>query len=82
MTVVPTASPAVKVTQPVQSIMVEGKNLAKATLDFSKKINADLIMVSSVKEFCLPGFWNKFTKKILSYKSDIPVITVDHKEKL
>jgi len=67
-------------TIPVQSIILEGKNLAKATLDFSKKINADLIMVSSIKEFCLPGFWNKFTKKLLSYHSNIPVITVDHKE--
>jgi nucleotide-binding universal stress UspA family protein len=67
-------------TIPVQSIILEGKNLAKATLDFSKKINADLIMVSSIKEFCLPGLWNKFTKKILSYQSNIPVITVDHKE--
>jgi nucleotide-binding universal stress UspA family protein len=65
---------------PVQSIMLEGKNLAQATLDFSKKINADLIMISSIKEFCLPGFWNKFTKKLLSYQSNIPVITVDHKE--
>jgi nucleotide-binding universal stress UspA family protein len=67
-------------TIPVQSIMLEGKNLAQATLDFSKKINADLIMISSIKEFCLPGFWNKFTKRLLSYKSNIPVITVDHKE--
>ena len=59
-------------TIPVQSIMLEGKNLAQATLDFSKKINADLIMISSIKEFCLPGFWNKFTKKLLSYQSNYP----------
>jgi nucleotide-binding universal stress UspA family protein len=67
-------------TIPVQSIILEGKNIADATLKFSKKINADLIMVTSIKEFCLPGFWNKITKSLLSYKSNIPVITVDHNE--
>lgn len=65
---------------PVQSIILEGKNLAEVTLKFSKKINADLIMVPSIKEFCLPGFWNKLTKSLLSYKSRIPVLTVDHNE--
>ena len=65
-------------TIPVQSIILEGKNLAEATLRFSKKINADLIMVTSIKEFCLPGFWNKITKNLLPYKSNIPVLTVDH----
>jgi len=67
-------------TIPVQSIILEGKNLAEATLKFSKKINADLIMVPSIKEFYLPGAWNKFTKSLLSYKSKIPVLTVDHNE--
>jgi nucleotide-binding universal stress UspA family protein len=67
-------------TIPVQSIILEGKNLAEATLKFSKKINADLIMVPSIKEFYLPGLWNKFTKSLLSYKSKIPVLTVDHNE--
>ncbi|MEX6690619.1 universal stress protein [Danxiaibacter flavus] len=65
-------------TIPVQSFILEGKNLAKATLDFSKKINADLIMITSMKEYCLPGLWNKITQKLLSYKSNIPVLTVDH----
>lgn len=67
-------------TIPVQSIMLEGKNIAEATLKFSKKINADLIMISSIKEFCLPGFWNKLTRNLLSYKSNIPVLTIDHNE--
>ena len=67
-------------TIPVQSIILEGKNLADATLRFSKKINADLIMITSIKEFCLPGVWNKVTKKLLSYQSNIPVLTVDHND--
>jgi len=65
-------------TIPVQSFILEGKNLAQATLNFSKKINADLIMITSKKEFFLPGLWNNFTRKLLSYKSKIPVITVDN----
>jgi len=67
-------------TIPVQSIILEGKNIAEATLRFSKKINADLIMVTSIKEFCLPGFWNTITQNLLSYKSNIPVLTIDHNE--
>ena len=63
-----------------QSIILEGKNLAEVTLKFSKKINADLIMVPSIKEFYLPGLWNKVTKSLLSYKSKIPVLTIDNNE--
>ena len=66
-------------TIPVQSILLEGKNLAKSTLDFSRKINADLIMVNPVKEFRLPGLWNRITNKILSYGSKIPVMTMEQK---
>jgi len=65
-------------TIPVQSFILEGKNLAKATLDFSKKINADLIMITTLKDFFLPGWWNRITQKLLSYKSSIPVITMEH----
>lgn len=61
-------------TVPVQCFLMEGKNLAKSTLEFSKKINADLIMVNPVKEFRLPGLWNRVTNKLLSYGSNIPVI--------
>jgi len=67
-------------TIPVQSFILEGKNLAKATLDFSKKINADLIMINTLKDFFLPGWWNRVTKKLLSYKSSIPVITMEHND--
>ncbi len=66
-------------TIPVQSILLEGKNLAKSTLEFSKKINADLIMVNPVKEFRLPGLWNRVTNKFISYGSNIPVITMEQK---
>lgn len=64
-------------TIPVQSFILEGKNLATSTLHFSKKINADLIMINTIKEFYLPGLWNRITKKLISYTSKIPVLTVD-----
>ena len=61
---------------PVQCFLLEGQNLAKSTLEFSRKINADLIMINPVKEFRLPGLWNRITNKLLSYGSKIPVLTV------
>jgi hypothetical protein len=64
-------------TIPAQCFLLEGKNLAKSTLDFSKRINADLIMANPLKEFHMPGWWNRITRKLLSYGSKIPVITVD-----
>jgi nucleotide-binding universal stress UspA family protein len=64
-------------TIPVQCFLLEGKNLAKSTLEFSKRINADLIMANPLKEFHMPGWWNRITRKLLSYGSRIPVITVD-----
>jgi nucleotide-binding universal stress UspA family protein len=64
-------------TIPVQCFMLEGKNLAKSTLEFSKRINADLIMANPLTEFIMPGFWNRLTRKLLSYDSKIPVITID-----
>lgn len=64
-------------TIPVQCFLLEGQNLAKSTLDFSKRINADLILGQSVKEFRLPGLWNRITNKLLSYASKIPVLTFD-----
>ncbi|HRP56650.1 universal stress protein [Agriterribacter sp.] len=64
-------------TIPVQCFLLEGKNLAKSTLDFSKRINADLILGQSIKESRLPGLWNRITNKLLSYASKIPVLTFD-----
>jgi Universal stress protein family len=68
-------------TVPVQCFLMEGKNLAQSTLEFSKKINADLIMVNPVKEFRLPGLWNRLTNNLLSYGSNIPVITMEKQVK-
>lgn len=67
-------------TIPVQCFLLEGKNIAKSTLEFSKRINADLIMANPLKEFHMPGWWNRITRKLLTYGSKIPVITVDKKE--
>lgn len=66
-------------TIPAQCFLLEGQNLAKSTLDFSKKINADLIMVNPIKDFRLPGIWSRLTDKLLSYGSRIPVLTVSSK---
>lgn len=63
-------------TVPVQSFLLEGKNLAKSTLQFSRKINADLIMINPVRDFRLPGLWNRITNNLLSYCSKIPVVTL------
>jgi nucleotide-binding universal stress UspA family protein len=68
-------------TIPVQCFLLEGQNLAKSTLEFSKKINADLIMVNPIKDFRLPGLWNQLTNKLLSYGSKIPVVTVAANDK-
>lgn len=64
-------------TIPVQCFLLEGKNLAKSTIVFSSRINADLILGHSKKEFRLPGLWNRLTNKIMSYASKIPVLTFD-----
>lgn len=66
-------------TIPVQCFLLEGKNIAESTLEFSKRINADLIMANPLKEFHMPGWWNRITRKLLTYGSKIPVITVDKK---
>lgn len=63
-------------TIPVQSIILEGKSLAQSTLSFAARINADLIMINPIRDFCMPGFWNRLTRKLLSYHSRMPVITV------
>lgn len=63
-------------TIPAQCFLLEGKNLAKSTLQFSRKINADLILVNPVKEFLLPGLWSRLTNKLLTYGSRIPVLTM------
>ncbi len=67
-------------TVPVQSIIMEGKSLAKSTMEFSKRINADLIMINPLKEFFMPGWWNRVTQRLLPYHSNIPVLTVRQDE--
>ena len=65
-------------TIPVQHFILEGKNMAKSTLDFSKRINADLIMINPMKDFCLPGLWNKVSGKLFSNNTNIPIITISN----
>ena len=60
-----------------QGIILEGDNLAKTTIDFAKRINGDLIMINNpVEENKVPRWWNKLYNKILSYGSEIPVMTM------
>lgn len=62
-----------------QGIILEGDNLAKTTIDFAKRINGDLIMINNpVEEHKMTGWWNKIYKKILSYGSEIPVMTMSN----
>ena len=64
---------------PVQRVILEGDNLAKTTLDFAKRINGDLIMINNPSEKQkVPGWWSKLYKKILSYGSEIPVMTMSN----
>jgi hypothetical protein len=60
----------------VQGIILEGNDLAKSTYDFAKRINGDLIMINEPGENKIEGWWKKFTTKILSYGSEIPVMTM------
>jgi hypothetical protein len=64
---------------PVHGVILEGDNLAKTTIDFAKHINGDLIMINNpVEEHKTTGWWNKLYNKILSYGSEIPVMTMSN----
>jgi len=62
-----------------QGIILEGDNFAKTTIDFAKRINGDLIMINNpVEKNKMPRWWNKLYNKILSYGSEIPVMTMSN----
>ena len=61
-----------------QGFILEGNDLEKTSFDFAKRINGDLIMLNQPGENKLQGWWNKFTNKILSYGSEIPVMTMSN----
>jgi len=64
---------------PVHGVILEGDNLATKTLDFAKRINGDLIMINNPEEERkIPRWWNKLYNKILSYGSEIPVMTMSN----
>ena len=64
---------------PVHGVILEGDNLAKTTIDFAKHINGDLIMINNpVEKHEKTGWWNKLYNKILSYGSEIPVMTMSN----
>ncbi|HET9744902.1 MAG TPA: universal stress protein [Chitinophagaceae bacterium] len=59
-----------------QGFILEGNDLERTTFDFAKRINGDLIMINKPEENKFRGWWNNFTNKILSYGSEIPVMTM------
>lgn len=61
-----------------QGFILEGDDLEKTTFDFAKRVNGDLIMINQPEEIRSQGWWNKFTNKILSYGSEIPVMTMSN----
>lgn len=64
---------------PVHGVILEGENLAKTTIDFANRINGDLIMINNpVEDHNNSGWWNKLYKKLLSYGSGIPVMTMSN----
>ena len=63
---------------PVHGVILEGDNIAKTTIDFAKHINGDLIMINNPVENKMTGWWNKLYNKILSYGSEIPVMTMSN----
>ena len=64
---------------PVHGVILEGDSLAKTTIDFAKHINGDLIMINNpVEKHEKTGWWNKLYNKILSYGSEIPVMTMSN----
>ena len=60
--------------------VVEGDNLAKAALDYSKEVNADLIVINTDQESNLTGMYiGPFAKQIVNH-SRVPVMSVKHGE--
>lgn len=63
-------------TLPIQCKMVAGENLADTTLEYARKVEADLILVKAGDECLLSGPMNRLFSKFLFNRSTIPVITV------
>lgn len=61
---------------PIQCKMVMGENLADTTLEYARKVEADLILVKAGDECLLSGPMNRLFSKFLFNRSTIPVITV------
>lgn len=61
---------------PIQCKMVVGENLADTTLEYARKVEADLILVKAGDEGLLSGPMNRLFSKFLFNRSTIPVITV------
>jgi nucleotide-binding universal stress UspA family protein len=61
----------------VEYHLVPGENIADATLEFARGINADLIVVNPGKELLLSGFINKVFTRFIFNESAIPVMTIN-----
>ena len=60
---------------PIKCKTVEGENIADTTLEYARKVEADLILVNG-SESVLSGSLNRLFAKFLFNHSSIPVITV------
>lgn len=60
---------------PIRCKTVEGENIASTTLEYARKVEADLILVNGA-ESLLSGSLNRMFAKFLFNQSAIPVITV------
>lgn len=60
---------------PIKCKTVEGQNIATTTLEYARKVEADLILVNG-SESVLSGSVNRLFAKFLFNRSGIPVITV------
>jgi hypothetical protein len=56
--------------------MVLGENIADTTLEYARRVEADLILVNPGKESLLSGSANKWFSNFFPMRSGIPVITV------
>jgi hypothetical protein len=61
---------------PIRCKMVVGENIADTTLEYARKVEADLILVKAGEESLLSGPMNRLFSKFLFNRSTIPVITV------
>lgn len=62
--------------QRVHSVVMNGRDLVNSTFEFSKKIDADFVMIHPVKTVKVPGIWTKVADRFISYTSRISSVAL------